>query len=72
MAPWLGLSVSSSHGKIQAWNLSENICIVSISIIIFFKIAKKILFTVFMSKIINSFPYVVTQLISTLWTQKHE
>ncbi len=38
------------------------------------KIAKKILFPVFMSKIINSFPYVVAQLIfhGVTLTQKLE
>ncbi len=43
---------------IHTWNHSENILVsISIIIIIMKKIDKKILFFVFKSKIINSFPY---------------
>ncbi len=41
---------------VHTWNRSENI-LVSISIIIMKKTAEGILFSVFISKIINSFPY---------------
>ncbi len=50
------------HDKIHAWNPGENIHIVNMSIIIW-KIAKRILFPVFIIKIINSFSYVVARLV---------
>ncbi len=61
---------------VHAWNQSENI-FVSISIINMKKSAEKILFPVFMSKIINSFPYAIAQAKSVshdIWkyTPQHE